>query len=475
MNIARRDFLGGGAVLLGAGALAPSAGASGAKRKDAPRVSFGVVTDAHIGTEWMKGINNAAVKKALEFFKARGVDAVAATGDMANNGYIWQLEEFAGIWNEVFPGGRGIGGKKVEKLFIAGNHELSTWLAREKQSPEKHIAPNVEKVWQRCFGEEYSPVWHKEINGIQFVGANWTVAPGGPYRKEDIEGALAEAGRRARKGDPVFHLRHAPPARTCWGSREGAYGTAESVYGNDERLFVISGHLHTPLAHPESIWQGSYTVLNAGAVTWSCFPGSGYPKTLLEGAVYSKDMSIVSVYDDEITVERFNICTEEQFGETWHIPLPLEKANFRYTAEKIRSRAVAPVFPAGARVSANLGMGEHTLLKMPLSMDAGRGEGGVLLSFPAAGMPTAGDDMVMYYEVTAVGADDGKEAAKRNFYTQFYRGASYTAGMMDFLFGEKDLTDGGAYRFQVRAVDFFGKKSSPLISDKVTFKRFNRS
>jgi hypothetical protein len=47
--------------------------------------------------------------------------------------------------------------------------------------------------------------------------------------------------------------------------------------------------------------------------------------------------------------------------------------------------------------------------------------------------------------------------------------------MMDFLFGEKDLTDGGAYRFQVRAVDFFGKKSSPLISDKVTFKRFNRS
>lgn len=474
MDIARRSFIGNAVALFGGAAVAGlPVGATEKRRRGRPRVRFGILTDTHIGTEWMMGINSAATEKALRDFRDRDVDGVAVLGDITNNGYIEQLEEFARIWNEVFPGDRGRDGRKVEKLFVSGNHELATWRKFEKQDPERNLAPRIAEIWERCFREPYLPAWRKEINGIQFTGQNWRfgpgVTPGGAYRREDLEPVLNEALRLASPGDPVFHLRHAPPGNTCWGSGKGGFGTADRLFGADERVFLFTGHLHTPVSHPQSIWQGGYSLVNAGVVTWTCFPGSGYPKELLSGAVYAKNQCIASVYDDEIVIERTSIWTGESLGGDWRIPLPLNRATFPYAGEKLKAIARTPLFPSSAVLAANIAMGENVLARMPLSMNAARGNGGVLLSFPAADVDSP-DDMVMYYEATAVRADDSGQVATRKFFTEFYRGRRYLQGMCEHLFPAEDLPEGVPCRFEVRAVDFFGRRSAPLISRPVAFK-----
>ena len=123
MNLSRRGFLGGGAALFGSVAAAGAAKSAG---HDAPpRLKIGVIADPHIGTQWMMGINSPATEKAFRDFREQRVDAVAVLGDFTNSGTIAQWEEFAQIWYDVFPDDLGADGKRVEKLFVTGNHDVA--------------------------------------------------------------------------------------------------------------------------------------------------------------------------------------------------------------------------------------------------------------------------------------------------------------------------------------------------------------
>ena len=318
------------------------------------------------------------------------------------------------------------------------------------------------------------PAWRKEIKGFQFTGINWGLYPketiSDAFRREILEPYLKEAQTRAKPGDPIFHLQHAPISNTCYCSGKKGFGTAEQLFGDDARAFVISGHVHKPLTHPRNIWQGEYTALSAGVITWTSFPPFGWPKELPGGAAYAKSQCTISVYDDEIEIERKSVWTGDLLGETWRIPLPLDKATFPYTREKIEARGAAPVFPSGAKVVANVGMGENVFWKVPPNKKAVQGNGGIALTFPAA-EPRGTDDMVMCYEAVARRTDDGSEIAQRKFYTEFFLGQRYMRSLCEYLFESEALVDGVECTFEVCAVDFFGNRSAPLRSRPIVCRR----
>lgn len=473
MAVSRRSFL-GGAALFGTAAATGGCTRSAARRSDRPRLKLGVIADTHIGCRWMMGINAPATEKAFRDFRDQGVDAVAVLGDMIEGGRIAQFEEFAKIWYDVFPDDRGADGKKVHRLFVTGNHDIACAKPPEKQDPQTHIAPKIAEHWKRLFNEEYTPAWRREINGIQFTGLNWGLYPkteiNDAYRREILEPYLKEAKSLARPGDPVFHLQHAPVRNTTYCSGRKGFGTADALFGDDERLFVLSGHVHKPLTHPRSIWQGDFTALSAGVVTWTSFPPFGWPNDLPGGSAYAKSQCTVSVYDDEIRIDRKSVWTGAPLGRSWTIPLPLKKETFPFTKEKIEARAAAPEFPAGAFVAANIGMGENVFWKVPPNRKAMQGDGGVVLSFPAAD-PRGPDDMVMYYEATAKRADDGTPLGQRKFFTDFFRGPLYMERFCEYLFEPKKIAPGTECVFEVCAVDFFGNRSSAVRSAPITLKR----
>ena len=88
-------------------------------------------------------------------------------------------------------------------------------------------------------------------------------------------------------------------------------------------LIAITGHTHAPVTVPGAIWQGEFTSINAGVVTWTDFKPYTWPNDLAPAAVYAKNALFFSVYDDRIVIERYDIMNEVKMGPDWTEDLPL--------------------------------------------------------------------------------------------------------------------------------------------------------
>ena len=90
---------------------------------------FGVVSDTHLrttadGKYSKKYWSDKWFVAALRCFRDNNVDAVLHLGDMAHTGQVAEMEFHATAWRKVFPKDLAPDGHKVERLFVAGNHDL---------------------------------------------------------------------------------------------------------------------------------------------------------------------------------------------------------------------------------------------------------------------------------------------------------------------------------------------------------------
>ena len=118
MNIlvSRRSFLAGASAFSLSGCMSGRGGFLSGK----PNLRFGVISDIHI-TGWESA---EVFRKTLRWYRDQGVDAVMIVGDIADHGIMQQLENMAKSWYEVFPDDRAPDGRRVEKLFVYGNHDI---------------------------------------------------------------------------------------------------------------------------------------------------------------------------------------------------------------------------------------------------------------------------------------------------------------------------------------------------------------
>ena len=468
MNTDRRSFLGG---LLAASAAAKGAAANAAESAARPRgkvkLRFGVMTDTHIGTSWMAGINTPAVEKALRWFDSRGADAVVACGDQVNSGTVEQLRALGEIWNKVFPGGRGSDGRPVEKVFVNGNHEVALWYKPEKQAekPDYFLLPQMAKWWQECLGEKFEPVYVKRIKGFPFVGINWS------YDKpEFVQPALERALKGVKKGEPVFCAIHNPVAATCYSSAPKPNALTKLFEGVSNAV-VFSGHTHKPVTHPRSIWQGAFTAINSGVVTWIEVPPAVWPKPLPPGAPYAKNLLFATVYDKSITIERYDLVREAPIGREWEFPLPLDPATFRYTDAYFAALPKAR-FPEGTSATANQSMGDRSLGPVPVKWDYWKDDpGGMLVSFPAAG--AGGENLVVRYDIKVVRADNGETVLTREVPTDFYFGIKRMKRTYDVIIPAAELPAEVPCRYEVTAIDSMGRADATLATEPVAWHKYN--
>ena len=124
----RREFVGG----LGAfGGLRLFGAPPGSCLGDTPNLRFGVLSDLHIqclAGDRGTGGGPEVFEHALEYYRDRKVDAVVIAGDMSDLGLGDELVLVGKTWDKVFPNGRAPDGRKVEKVFVTGNHESGTFV-----------------------------------------------------------------------------------------------------------------------------------------------------------------------------------------------------------------------------------------------------------------------------------------------------------------------------------------------------------
>ena len=383
--LSRRWFIGGAAAFGAFG------GTRFAKAKampsGEPRLRFGVVSDIHI--KCSLGADAADEEKfsgtfrhTLECFRDRGVDAVVIAGDLADNGIILQLEHVAATWRQVFPNDKAPDGRRVERLFVYGNHDmggLPFGRGRLRGMSDEEIGKRIilsdpKGVWERVFDEPYVPIWTKEVRGYRFVGAQWLVK-GCRGRDERFNDGIADFyAANSGKFDPslpFFHVQHPHPKDTCygpwaWGCDAGLATKALSAFPN---AIALSGHSHYSLTDERSVWQGAFTSVGTASLlylsdTYDENSPEGFDNTSACGSdaqridaakmtprMYhtGRQGMVWSVYDDCIVVERTDYMHDQRLGDDWVMPLPAtEPRPFAFAARAKKFRP--PRFPDGARL-----------------------------------------------------------------------------------------------------------------------------
>lgn len=482
MRCSRRGFVGGCAAFLG-GSCFSYAGLPGSRR----RLTVGVISDIHISDmPLVGGTSLTTFRAALEYYRDRGVDAVLIAGDLADWGLICQLEAVAKVWYEVFPSDRGADGRRVEKVFVYGNHDIDGTALLS--NPARELIPDPEelraqaivsdrqKVWERIFHEPWAPVFRKTVNGYDFIGAHYVDDKNCP----ELPAFMKRQGGLLDPERPFFFTQHLHPRHTCFGDWAlwEDDGTATRVLSDYPNCVAFSGHSHYSLTDERSIWQGAFTSVSTASLRylvahkyrlntgfkkrdaaknpWHIYrpeavPGSG-------GRHYDGRQGLVmEVYDDRIVLERRDFLhLGVKLADDWVIPLPAAKHRV-YDFPRRIAEAVAPQFAAGAKVSitANIdGTGE----------DAGRTF--VRLSFPTA-HATAVTPRVFEYEIqieTRRNDFIGVVATHRLAADKWYLPETMMPPVDGVLLPEADLPE-DEYRFVVRPLESFANKGEPIYSE----------
>ena len=383
--LTRRFFIGGAASAAALGARGIFAAAPGTAAAGRANLKFGVVSDVHIG--YRKGgkklheqYDTGTFKATLRRFRDAGADAVVIAGDMSHFGIGPELVALGEAWFEVFPGSRAPDGRKVEPVFVTGNHDNGDKRAKFVFDDENDLKANIisndtAKWWDLAFHEEWKPIYKKEVKGYSFVGAHWVI---GDCRGIDerfnnaIPGWYAENGRTLDPSKPFFHIQHPHPKGTVhgtkvWGQDNGESTRTLSAYPN---AIAFSGHSHNSLTDERSIWQGAFTSVGCAtlrnvktAPEWLKVPKAGFenyrtPKALMETFDPIKAMAplsrfdcrheqFLSVYDDRVVFSRREAISGEQLGDDLVMPLPAaERKPFDHKLRE--AKAMAPEFPAAA-------------------------------------------------------------------------------------------------------------------------------
>lgn len=391
-----------------------------------PVLRFAVSSDAHIKQKGdvrcarVKRLIKKSYETAAENEKYAALDAFIMVGDTANSGLFEQFDAFFKIIN---------GELKEDTRFLsvmAKYHDCG-------QGREKDL-----NYFKKLSGLETD--FHTVINGFHFIGISVCPDEGvfhysdeqTAWLEEEIEKAVCDGPEK-----PVFVLQHEHVRHTVYGSY--ALDGWGEIYFSDilkkyPNVFHISGHSHYPASDPRALWQGEFTALNVGGLSYYEFTFDGERKYHPENSESMAQGALIEVSAENTVRVRILDLNENKTVKEYFIEHPAEPALFTYTNEK-RMHAASPAFPENAKISC-----EKT-------------ENGYAFTFPPAICGT--DDAVFLYRYTVTDSEGGETVGGKILSDYYYRSTPQPVRI------EAPLPD-GEYGFCVTAVSVWGKTSAPL-------------
>ena len=419
-----------------------------------PRLKVGIVTDTHIQTD------ASAFEKALRYFRDRGVDAVLHNGDISDWGTVsgWRLA--AEAWERVFPGNRAPDGHEVVRLFTTGNHDfegVKYWdqeeemLANGISKDELLVDNDLPAQWEKCFGRKFEPITRWNVKGYDFITVHWN-------HSKEIVPWMKEHGKEFDPKRPFFYFQHLQPDGTVAAGCKGDFGAAMEAFSAYPNAVVIGGHTHLSLTDGHQIWQGAFTALCAGTMSWSELP-FGYENArpidwrdkrvqqmpVLADRFYqrTKQGLVMSVYDHRIVFERRDFSNDVELGAPWVVPLPLGREKpFAWDAQA--ATLPIPQFAADAALKVRTVVAEDR-----------RGEKAVQLVLD---FPTADRDGVRAYDYEVRVEPEGGEpkVVCRVVSPTYNCGPSCECREQRAVVSVRELPKGTPYRMAVAPRNCFG-------------------
>ena len=470
MKSTRRSFLteslGAGICLTGMGRAFQSV--AGVRSVGTPNLKVGILSDIHMNYQRLDE-EGELLRRTLTYFSERGVDAVLMAGDLADSGYVDELEKIGEVWRSVFPKDRASDGRSVTKLFLYGNHDargfgrgLCPWTT--ERNP-RYIAMDRAGWWKRCFDEDYAPIYAKTVKGYTFICGHWDTVAGVAAMPEFIE----KMRPKLTGTKPFFYAQHPHPKNTCsgpwaWGHDDGTSTRILSTFPN---AVAFSGHSHNSLTDERVIWQGEFTSIGASSLSYSSIEYAYRENTYVTDNRHDtrplrmkplntwdgKQGMLMSVYDDRIVLERHDFLYRQRLGDDWVVPVPVPPVGESpFDFKRHAAVRTAPAFAADATAAVKADV-----------------EGGAwVVTFPGA--QSRSGCRVFEYEVTAVGVQEDVEmvlAQRRVLAADFHLPESGNPLGGSCIFAWKDMTNTMPVRFEVRPLECFGRKGAALVTPVV--------
>ena len=497
----RREFLKGSFSMVGLAAFGGGrlfAAPAGWRADKKPNLVFGVLSDTHFRTDsgWRKGLkSDKYYAAALKYFRSRNVDAVVHCGDMADRGLVEELQLHADVWNRVFPKGLAADGHRVEKLFVAGNHEITGWgrnhsfsrfVPNKAEWPEKILSSDIARHWERIWGEKYEPVWHKNVKGYHFFGMHWGAG-------EDALKALIDrqntASALAAESKPFFFITHDlthAKFRSGIRSYRNAFGFwghchfSATNWGIRRMLNDVVPSVQCPACpswwRPDGKWMGG--------------GDRGITKVPIEGKLQGGQWHqgfVVKVYDDALVIERHEFSKGGSLGADWVMPFERgsgkrEKVRGKrevgrvhpFSREKLKKVIGEPQFREGAKLEvenvANVEILPNANIQSQLETgNIGIGNtgniGNIVIKIPLAdGNP---DSRVYAYEVVVIG-DEGTRKLRKAVYAAGCNlgiGHEPNGGVTTLEIPASELPPGKSLTFAVRPITSLGTSGKAIATE----------
>lgn len=459
-----------------------------------PLARFGVVSDVHILPS--DAHRSDVFRDALKYMDERKADGVVACGDLTQNGTTNELQEFAAVWDSVFPGDRRSDGEHVEKLFIYGDHDTEpTFFPNVYKYHKEHgvypdwllsrgdiVLNGRAKQWKAAFHEDFAPIVRKRVKGFDFVLAHLVNLDEDGMRYADplhIPG-LEEffATNTFDSTRPFFYVQHKIPKGTVGGPTQTGQdsGRTSAILSRYPNAISLNGHKHRSATEELSLWQGSFTAIQAPALytlltaagrengRCSCDAAKHDPPPQMAQIDTVKDGShllFMTIWPDRIVVERIDVIHGgEPVASPWVIPWPNDgSASFG-----VRGRGVpAPQFAPGAKVSARMIDGQDR---------AGRKLRQVEVRFPMA-RSTSTTPRAYDYEVRAVlnkGVVSRVVSTKRVYSPKCYWPEKYDIGDVICLFGRFEIPNNhDSVTFEVRPLNAWDVAGDAIKSEPAAY------
>ena len=476
-QMTRRGFVAAGAALVSGccgGLEQPYEDAS----HQSPKMKIGILSDIHV----TRRENAGTFEKALCWFRDQEVDGVLVTGDLGTKGTIAETEVVAETWYRVFPDDKAPNGRRVERLFLLGNHDVdgfaskSSWPNRQIPSREEAertcLAFHRDETWKRLFNEDFSQIVVKEVKGYKFVLNSWVSRE--LHEKDMLEDFWKDFVPAIDPSKPFFYCQHPHPKDTCSAGDllGGAFwqggwdnGVSTRLLSRHANCIALSGHSHYSIDDERAIWQGAFTSVNCGCARGFAFtfPGreNGHAVTDMKAGTTFQMPSIdikrirqgmlMEVFDDHVVFHRREFVYDQVLGPDWVVPLGKD-APRPYEFEPRRQASRPPQFAADASVEVS---------ERPDGRDRkGSAREQVVVTFPSVK-----GEGVFDYSVDAEEciADFTRVCvSKRVFSPDAFLGPAQDGGKVECVFAKSELPAGRDIRFVVRPFNCWGKGGEPI-------------
>lgn len=306
-----------------------------------PVMRFVATSDTHIETLGDTGCKriSSMLKTAYAMSDAdedyKKLDAVVFSGDITDNGKKESFNAFATTTdNEIREG--------TQRLAVVAKAHDSY----------KYSYKSLD-VFTEATGQE--PDFHRVIGGFHFIGVSRSKTR--KHYSEDQIKWLDENIAEAVEDDPqkpVFVFQHEHVRDTVYGSsKTDGWGldVFTEVLTKYPQVVHISGHSHFPANDPRAVWQGEFTAINDGGLSYFELAVDGKNGQFPEEKERMTQALIIEVDADNRVLVRVLDVDAGKIMREFLIDNISEENKTKYSFETRKEKSSVPVFPEDSALS----------------------------------------------------------------------------------------------------------------------------